>query len=1060
PGPPPGEGAGAAVPAAGASGPAPAAAAQALVAPSSPDALRAQVPQTMPSAEDVAADMDDPRSLDDKRAEAQQHAAGVRVAAAEYQATAGAELGTHKQSVRQHVVGQSAAVRAARATHASGILQQATAARAQLTASAAQEKDALRAQVEADVAATTAATAQKVASARSGVASRRQALTAAADAERSGSLAFADGETARAVGQLEADAAACEQAGEAEAARFSGEEEPAPEQRQAARQVGRESAADIRAKKPDVPRELRAQAQAHAQRCTEYAQDVLARLSETEQTLVAELQTAGTEATNAVRDGLTGALAAIDARCAQDLAAVAAAQSAAVAHLDTASGQALTELMTGGAGAERELDTVEAAVEADLEHGAEEAATVMAEPERPFLPGVREQDQAARAGMASTVAGMRTQVAASVDGSLGRFTAVATGFSDAGAGLVQDVAGRLAVVRDGFATAAAQVRATRSESAAAVRAGLEQRQQGVTDAVLAQADDAVAQVRGKLAEMAGEYRAGIRQAADRSVAEAARPRTDDVSTRAREAGTQVDDGWLAGLGRAIVQIAIGLVVLVVVALIVAAIAAAFSVVLTAWAAVMIAGAILLAVSLVVSLVTRFRQQELQGRPGLAIVLALSDTIGVTGIIEGIRGKELVTNRELSAGEQTERGVLGAVTFVGLILGARSALKGPPGGTIFRPIELPAGLFARMATGVASVAAEMASGLGRSARAVRDWLTGKSEAPRGCFVPGTPVRGQDGPVPIEQLVVGDKVVAQDPTTGLLTTEVVIATAVRTVPRVLDVRTGGEVVTCSPEHPFWVEGTGWCPAGALVPGDLLRTADGRTQAVDAVSARPGTGWTVHNVTVRGAHTYHVGSSAVLVHNKAIEADFVPRQRALVGEVEAHARRASDATQRAQALPEDAAGRAELIREAESLGKEARQLQGEANRASSIEDVAELEDWHAGAKARLAQLEQRLPAAPEPVPVEPQTHEFTAEGAMNELRQEGHWTTLNRDHPGRTWTGNLAEKMPSSEPTQTKQKLVVTGTKTGEAPVSYDFSVVYDHETGRFTYIGRSGGKPKSL
>ena len=179
----------------------------------------------------------------------------------------------------------------------------------------------------------------------------------------------------------------------------------------------------------------------------------------------------------------------------------------------------------------------------------------MVEPEQPFLPGVREQGEAARAGMAATVEGMRSQVATAVDGSLGRFTAVATGFGTAAAGLVQDVTGRLGNVRDGFTAAAAQVRAARAENVAAVRASLEQRQQGVTDALLTQADDAVAQVRAKLAEMSGEYRTGIRQAADRSLVEATRPRTDDVATRANEAATQVDDGWLAGLGRALVQIA-------------------------------------------------------------------------------------------------------------------------------------------------------------------------------------------------------------------------------------------------------------------------------------------------------------------------------------------------------------------------------------------------------------------------------------------------------------------------------------------------------------------------
>ncbi len=483
-------------------------------------------------------------------------------------------------------------------------------------------------------------------------------------------------------------------------------------------------------------------------------------------------------------------------------------------------------------------------------------------------------------------------------------------------------------------------------------------------------------------------------------------------------------------------------------------------VLTAWAAVMIAGAVLLAVSLVVSLVTRFRQKELQGRPGMAILLALSDTVGITGIIEGIRGKELITNRELSAGEATERGVLGAVTLVGLILGARSALKGPPGGSIFRPIELPAGLFARMATGVSSVAAELASGLGRSARAVRDWLTGKTKEPIGCFVGGTPVLGDEGAVPVEQLVVGSRVVAQDPATGRLTTEVVVATSVRTVPQVLDVHTGGAVVTCSPEHPFWVEGAGGGRRATCCPA----TCSGRPTAGRRPSKQCGPGRAPAGRCTTSRSAGHTPTTSARRRSSCTTRP--SRPTSYRGSVRSSVR--WRLTRSGSRTPYGGPRRFRRTRLAvrrssaspRASSNEARQLQGDANRASSLEDVADIEDWHASAKERLARLEKKLPASTEPTPTTPETHEFTAEGAMNELRQEGHWTTLNRDHPGRTWTGALAEKMPSDTPTQTKQKLVVTGVKSGEPPVSYDFSVVFDHETGRFTYIGRSGGKPKTL
>src|SRR5260370_516876 len=43
-------------------------------------------------------------------------------------------------------------------------------------------------------------------------------------------------------------------------------------------------------------------------------------------------------------------------------------------------------------------------------------------------------------------------------------------------------------------------------------------------------------------------------------------------------------------------------------------------------------------------------------------------------------------------------------------------------------------------------------------------------------------------------------------------------VRTSP-VLRLHVGGRVITTTAEHPFWVEGKGWTPAGELCEGDVL-------------------------------------------------------------------------------------------------------------------------------------------------------------------------------------------------------------------------------------------------
>ena len=80
---------------------------------------------------------------------------------------------------------------------------------------------------------------------------------------------------------------------------------------------------------------------------------------------------------------------------------------------------------------------------------------------------------------------------------------------------------------------------------------------------------------------------------------------------------------------------------------------------------------------------------------------------------------------------------------------------------------------------------------------------------------------------------------------------------------------ETVTVTYEHPFWVADTGWIPAGQLVPGDHVVTADGADATVldRGVEARA---TTVHNVEVDGLHTYFVGDLGVWVHNTSRDCD----------------------------------------------------------------------------------------------------------------------------------------------------------------------------------------------
>src|SRR5262249_16691758 len=92
-----------------------------------------------------------------------------------------------------------------------------------------------------------------------------------------------------------------------------------------------------------------------------------------------------------------------------------------------------------------------------------------------------------------------------------------------------------------------------------------------------------------------------------------------------------------------------------------------------------------------------------------------------------------------------------------------------------------------------------------------------------------------------------------------------TMIHTVAGILELRIGATTIGCTPEHPFWVPGTGWCRAGDLEPGTSLLTQTGALVSLDRVERRAGS-VTGFNLEVDGFHTYYVSDVGILVHNKA--------------------------------------------------------------------------------------------------------------------------------------------------------------------------------------------------
>ena len=145
--------------------------------------------------------------------------------------------------------------------------------------------------------------------------------------------------------------------------------------------------------------------------------------------------------------------------------------------------------------------------------------------------------------------------------------------------------------------------------------------------------------------------------------------------------------------------------------------------------------------------------------------------------------------------------------------------------------------------------------------------------------------------------GDQVLSRDPQTDKVEAKTVTNTIERHAPSVVDVTlhdatTGKtETLTCTPEHPLFVQGQGWVEAGSVGIGSSIVSRAGPALEItnltweknkaEELAAGTGSsfgGYTVYNLTVEGDHTYFVGASGggTWVHN-AGPCDWKPAEEA---------------------------------------------------------------------------------------------------------------------------------------------------------------------------------------
>jgi len=147
---------------------------------------------------------------------------------------------------------------------------------------------------------------------------------------------------------------------------------------------------------------------------------------------------------------------------------------------------------------------------------------------------------------------------------------------------------------------------------------------------------------------------------------------------------------------------------------------------------------------------------------------------------------------------------------------------------------------------------------------------------GCLAGGTPVLTPQGPIPIEKLQVGDRVIsvaADKPGFGR-----VLALMAIQAEEILEIAAAGAELRITPEHPVMIGPGVFLQAKSLKPGDEIYTLTGGRLTVTAIqSIRPlSESNPVYNLHVSPGGTF--AAAGIIVHNKGC---FLPDSPILKGD-----------------------------------------------------------------------------------------------------------------------------------------------------------------------------------
>ncbi|TCP52764.1 intein/RHS repeat-associated protein [Tumebacillus sp. BK434] len=155
------------------------------------------------------------------------------------------------------------------------------------------------------------------------------------------------------------------------------------------------------------------------------------------------------------------------------------------------------------------------------------------------------------------------------------------------------------------------------------------------------------------------------------------------------------------------------------------------------------------------------------------------------------------------------------------------------------------------------------GVTKAKKWVDDLFEGVGKKGCNCFTAGTKVLTNVGERPIEDIQVGDLVLAKNDVSGEMAFKEVEWLFKRNVEETYNVFVGNEVLTTTDEHPFWIVGKGWVEAKHLEVGDVLTTSKGLELSIRKLVIRK-EHKTVYNFMVKDFHSYFVSNLGIWTHN----------------------------------------------------------------------------------------------------------------------------------------------------------------------------------------------------